>query len=85
MLRSIQRMSSRELIYVLRGAFIFGFALGTIGGMSLILLVVGQSKSANENPIMVGGVAIVFLVTALVLHIFINRRVLPEITKRLGM
>jgi hypothetical protein len=79
MLRSVESMTTRELIFLLRKFFILGFALGSIGLICFFLLAAG-----NDDPLGSGAVAAGTLLLALFLNM-LNGRIVTELSRRLGM
>lgn len=78
MLRSVKSMTNRELIFLLRGAFLLGFALGCIGMICFFLLTL-----QNADPASSGAVAVCTLI--LVLFMYARyRRIAAELSDRCG-
>lgn len=79
MLRSAQSMQTRELLSLLRKAFVLGFSLGVIGFMVFILASLGN----KDDLVVVGIAAMSPLFLALLGHAMYGR-ILAELSRRLG-
>lgn len=80
MLRSVESMSNRELVFLAKGAFILGFSLGAIGLICFFIFALQK----EANPLALGATAIVPLFLALLMNM-LYRRILGEVSRRLGV
>jgi hypothetical protein len=80
MFRSVESMSTRELIFLLNKSFILGFSLGSIGLMCFFLF----AFQKEENLLIIGATAILPLLLALFINV-LYRRILSELSRRLGV
>ena len=77
MFRSVKSMSTSELVFLLRNSFIFGFSIGAIGIMCLLL-----AALRKENLLIVMSAATIPLLLGLFLNI-LYRRVTLELSRRI--
>ena len=78
MFRSVENMSTGELIFLLRKAFLLGFSIGAIGILCLLL-----SAFRKENILIVGAAAIIPLLLVLFMNT-IYGRISSELARRVG-
>ena len=77
MFRSLKSVSSRELVFLLKGFFLLGFSLGAIGVMCFFLL------TYRKEDYVAAGVIVFCLLLALLINIM-YRRIVAELSARLG-
>ncbi len=78
MFRSVENMSTGELVFFLRKSFLLGFSVGAIGILCLLL-----SALRKENILIVGSAAII----PLLLVLFLNKlcgQISTELARRIG-
>jgi hypothetical protein len=80
MFRSVESMSTRELVYLMNKAFVLGFSIGSIGLICFFIF----AFQKNENLLGLGAAAIIPLLLALLINM-LYRRILGELSRRLGV
>ena len=80
MFRSVESMSTRELVYLMNKAFVLVFSIGSIGLICFFIF----AFQKNENLLGLGAAAIIPLLLALLINM-LYRRILGELSRRLGV
>lgn len=80
MFRSVESMSTRDLVYLMNKAFILGFSIGSIGLICFFIF----AFQKNENLLGLGVAAIIPLLLALLINM-LYRKILGELSRRLGV
>jgi len=82
--RDITSWPNKRLLKQLqRNSFVM-FGLGHMTGFAILMAGNASKSNDYENALLLTGIALFFIITTLFLYTFINKKILPELEKRLN-